>query len=184
MADEKPSGFAARLRSLREAAGFTQSELAERAGLHKLGVAKLEQGLREPAWATVQALARALGVTCGAFEIKAGEEKLPTAAAKKGPGRPCVVIDPETGERSITVTITDADRAGPGCSPEDRRIRGVMIKTPSVEVDDQSATPKKGPGRPKKAAADAGGANVEEQAGDASQAKGGAAKRAKKTKSK
>jgi transcriptional regulator with XRE-family HTH domain len=60
--------FASRLKERREAAGLTQAALAERAGLHALTVAKLEQGLREPTWATVQALAKALGVRCTAFE--------------------------------------------------------------------------------------------------------------------
>jgi transcriptional regulator with XRE-family HTH domain len=41
--------------------------------MHKLGVAKLEQGLREPTWATVQALAKALGVTVLAFVVEDGE---------------------------------------------------------------------------------------------------------------
>src|SRR5437016_9514410 len=67
------SAFAARLKSLREAAGITQQELATRAGMHKLGVAKLEQGLREPTWATVQALAKALGVTVLDFVVEDGE---------------------------------------------------------------------------------------------------------------
>jgi transcriptional regulator with XRE-family HTH domain len=60
--------FAVKLKRLREAAGWSQAELAGRAGLNQFGVAKLEQGVREPAWATVQALARALGVNCTAFE--------------------------------------------------------------------------------------------------------------------
>jgi transcriptional regulator with XRE-family HTH domain len=84
MPDERPPVFGARLKQLREAAGLTQGGLAERAGLHKLGVAKLEQGLREPTWATVQALARALGVSCSAFE-GAGEGAPP---APKLRGRP------------------------------------------------------------------------------------------------
>ncbi len=71
------STFAARLKELRKAAGLSQAELAELAGMHRFGVAKLEQGIREPSWATVQALAAALGVKCEAFE---GTEK----PAKKG----------------------------------------------------------------------------------------------------
>ena len=51
--------FNQRLKELREAAGLTQAQLAERAGLHRMGVAKLEQGQREPAWPTLQALASA-----------------------------------------------------------------------------------------------------------------------------
>jgi transcriptional regulator with XRE-family HTH domain len=59
--------FAATLKSLRASAGLTQEQLAERAGLHLGAVFKLEQGRREPAWATVQALAAALGVSCEVF---------------------------------------------------------------------------------------------------------------------
>jgi transcriptional regulator with XRE-family HTH domain len=59
--------FGPRLRELRESAGLTQSQLAERAGLHPQGVVKLERGEREPAWATAVALARALGVDLNAF---------------------------------------------------------------------------------------------------------------------
>jgi transcriptional regulator with XRE-family HTH domain len=54
--------FAAKLKRLRETAGLSQPQLAERAGMNRFGVAKLEQGVREPSWATVQALAKALGV--------------------------------------------------------------------------------------------------------------------------
>jgi transcriptional regulator with XRE-family HTH domain len=61
-------GFAARLRELREGAGLTQAQLAERAGVHKLTVAKLEQGIREPSWATVLVLSDALGLECTAFK--------------------------------------------------------------------------------------------------------------------
>jgi transcriptional regulator with XRE-family HTH domain len=63
--------FGERLKRLRESAGLSQADLAERAGMHRFGVAKLEQGLREPAWATVQALAKALGVNCLAFTDEA-----------------------------------------------------------------------------------------------------------------
>jgi transcriptional regulator with XRE-family HTH domain len=65
---------------LRESAGLTQQELAARAGMHKLGVAKLEQGLREPTWATVQALAKALGLTCLDFVAEEGEAPRKTPA--------------------------------------------------------------------------------------------------------
>jgi transcriptional regulator with XRE-family HTH domain len=70
MADDT---FGQRLKDLRVKAGLTQDELAKRAGMHSRGVAKLEQGQREPAWATVQALAEALGVNCTAFEGTARE---------------------------------------------------------------------------------------------------------------
>jgi len=59
--------FAARLRSLREAAGVNQSELARRAGLTRQALSMLEAGERQPTLATTQALARALGLTLDAL---------------------------------------------------------------------------------------------------------------------
>ena len=47
--------FAGRLKQLRQAQGWSQAEMAEKAGLTRDGIAHLEQGRREPGWATVQA---------------------------------------------------------------------------------------------------------------------------------
>jgi transcriptional regulator with XRE-family HTH domain len=69
MADET---FGDRLKRLREQAGLTQGQLALGAGLSKSSIAKLEQDLREPTWATVRMLAQALGTSCAAFEDTAG----------------------------------------------------------------------------------------------------------------
>jgi transcriptional regulator with XRE-family HTH domain len=74
--------FAGRLRELREAAGLSQQQLADKAGLTRDGIAQLERGRRQPAWATVLALAGALGVDCNAF-TQAPAERPPA-----GPGRP------------------------------------------------------------------------------------------------
>jgi transcriptional regulator with XRE-family HTH domain len=96
MADDRGRNFGPRLRELRERAGLTQVQLAEKAGLHPQGVIKLERGEREPAWGTVLALMDALGVSCQAFleepgpqpEVKLGRpRKADTAApdpAQKG----------------------------------------------------------------------------------------------------
>lgn len=55
--------FGSALRRLREAAGWTQEELAERAGLTSHGISALERGLRSrPYPHTVRALAAALGL--------------------------------------------------------------------------------------------------------------------------
>jgi transcriptional regulator with XRE-family HTH domain len=59
--------FAAALRRERGRRSWTVAQLAERAGLHRTHVYKLEAGQRAPAWATVQALARALKVKAEAF---------------------------------------------------------------------------------------------------------------------
>jgi transcriptional regulator with XRE-family HTH domain len=81
-------GFHLRLKRLREAAGLTQGELAERAGMSKGGVANLEQGIRRPEWDTVQALAKALGVDCRAFQDDAAIGDANEEAPKTLRGRP------------------------------------------------------------------------------------------------
>jgi len=77
--------FAARLRELRTAKGLTQHELAERSGLHRQAIAKLELAEREPSWASVLALAKGLGVSIAAFETPA--EATP-ALSQEAPPRP------------------------------------------------------------------------------------------------
>lgn len=63
MAGNRGESFDARLRRLREAAGFTQEELAHAAGLSVNAVSQLERGLRKrPYPHTVRALAAALGL--------------------------------------------------------------------------------------------------------------------------
>ena len=73
------TGYGARLRALREAAGVTQAGLAERAGCALNTVAKLEQGRQEPAWPLALAIADALGVAIGEFRVADG-----IAARKRG----------------------------------------------------------------------------------------------------
>ena len=68
------TGFATALKRLREEAGLSQAALAERAGVNVFGIAKIEQGLREPNWATVLRLAAALEVECTAF-CERGEKR-------------------------------------------------------------------------------------------------------------
>jgi transcriptional regulator with XRE-family HTH domain len=59
--------FAARLRDVRAEAKMTQYELADRSGLHRQTIARLELGERQPSWETVQILADVLGVDFSAF---------------------------------------------------------------------------------------------------------------------
>jgi DNA-binding XRE family transcriptional regulator len=62
--------FTIRLKVLREKAGLTQAQLAQKAGLSPQAIAALEQGTRGPTWETVRRLAMALGV--GEEEFKVG----------------------------------------------------------------------------------------------------------------
>jgi hypothetical protein len=52
--------------------------------MHLHGITKLEYGEREPSWPTVLALAKALDVTCEAFNGEAAAE----APEQRSPGRP------------------------------------------------------------------------------------------------
>lgn len=72
----------ARLRELREAAGMSREELAEKAGMKIGGVRDIEQGLRMPYFDTICALGDALGVDCTAFTQEPKEQEQPR------PGRP------------------------------------------------------------------------------------------------
>jgi len=67
--------FALKLKALREQAGISQYELAARAGLSRQALSHLEQGNRQPAWNTVKALAKALGVSVSAFDDVPKEEE-------------------------------------------------------------------------------------------------------------
>ena len=71
------TGFGVVLKRLREEAGLSQAALAEKAGMNVFGIAKIEQGLREPGWGTVLKLTAALDVECTAF--CAGAKKKPVA---------------------------------------------------------------------------------------------------------
>lgn len=64
----RPSRFGARLRELRQAAGLTQLALARKAGLSHHAICHWEQGLREPSWSSVLALAQALRVDIRVFQ--------------------------------------------------------------------------------------------------------------------
>jgi transcriptional regulator with XRE-family HTH domain len=75
------SGYGDRLYALRKLAKLTQKQLAERAGLNTLGVAKLEQGRSNPDWVTALALADALGRSLD--EFRAAPPEPPAAAPKR-----------------------------------------------------------------------------------------------------
>jgi putative transcriptional regulator len=83
--------FAQKLKELRESAGLTQTQLAERVGISRVTLARLETSKTVPTWPVVYDLARALKVSCEAFptmERSMGPKpagKKPTP--KKGKGR-------------------------------------------------------------------------------------------------
>jgi transcriptional regulator with XRE-family HTH domain len=58
-----PKQMGAKIRKLRKAAGMSQAGLAKRARLTRVYVTRLEAGRQDPSLSTINALARALGVT-------------------------------------------------------------------------------------------------------------------------
>ena len=56
------SAFGSHLRSLRTNAGFSQEEIADKAGIHVTYLSGVERGLRNPSIRNVRRLAQALGV--------------------------------------------------------------------------------------------------------------------------
>lgn len=63
--------FGALLTSLRESKGWTQEKLAVKIRVSRGYLGKLEAGLSDPRWQTVQALADALGVRTDELRTRA-----------------------------------------------------------------------------------------------------------------
>ncbi len=117
---EEGSRFGERLRQLREAAGLTQEELAERAGLTAKGVGALETGKRRrPYPHTVRALAEALGLSdaerTNLTDAARGRAGAPIAAQPPG-GMPTLPVLPAPlvgREREIAAVVHLLRRAEP-----------------------------------------------------------------------
>ena len=89
MAEEQRGRFGARLRHLRETAGLTQEQLAERAGLTPNAISALERGeRRRPYPHTVRALARALGLSADEGEALAAAVPRRAGAPSASPPPP------------------------------------------------------------------------------------------------
>ena len=76
--------FAELLRELRQKAGLTQQELADRADMPVSSLRGHEQGQRSPSWSAVVKLAKALGVTADTFSV-CDEVNAPDKPAPKKP---------------------------------------------------------------------------------------------------
>ncbi len=81
--------FADKLKSLREAKGWSQKQLAEQSGESQRSIANWELGIRAPLFEAVQSLCIALGVRCTVFD---GCE-YGAAEAPRGRGRPKKEVD-------------------------------------------------------------------------------------------
>src|SRR4051812_2637235 len=81
--------FPARLRELRERAGMTQPQLADKVKISARQISRLETGAQTPTWPTVLALAEALGVDANAFTVAPAAEQ-----ASPVRGRPVKAVEP------------------------------------------------------------------------------------------
>ncbi len=111
------TGFAQRLKTLRESAGMTQQELADAAGLNRHGLAKLEQGVSEPHWPTVIVLAKALGVNCQEFMVEEADRAL--VEGEPSPrGRPRKDAPPATPSTPPADDLEAEEASGSGADRE------------------------------------------------------------------
>jgi transcriptional regulator with XRE-family HTH domain len=78
--------FAEKLRQLRDAAGLTQEQMAERSSINLWTIRGYEQGRREPNWKGVLSLAKALDVAAEVFSEC--DESTPEEQSARTRGRP------------------------------------------------------------------------------------------------
>jgi transcriptional regulator with XRE-family HTH domain len=76
--------FSEQLRKLREAKGFTQGEVAERAGVPFRSYQNWELGVREPRLPVLPSLAKALGVNLDELLVGVDKPAKPKTAKRKG----------------------------------------------------------------------------------------------------
>lgn len=60
--DSYSQSFGAQIRSIRQHGGFSQEEIAHRAGIHVTYLSGIERGRRNPSLRNLRRIARALGV--------------------------------------------------------------------------------------------------------------------------
>jgi uncharacterized protein (TIGR02996 family) len=111
------TGFGARLKELRLHAELSQAQLATRAKMNTAGVAKLEQGVREPSWATVLALAAALRVSVEAFVPPRDGQTF-----RQPPTPPAKIVRPGEGRLDAATALLRAVQD----EPSDRTTWGVL----------------------------------------------------------
>lgn len=75
-------GLLARLAHARKAANLTQAELAERAGLSRMTVQRLESGSLDPRLSTLQELVRVLNMELHAVQAEPAEPAAQAEAAQ------------------------------------------------------------------------------------------------------
>ena len=102
MGRDTVTGFAAELRRLREAAGWTIDELADRSGVNRSSIAKLERNERAPSLRVALQLADALGASVYDMRAQGAQPAGENQAAAGGDGarraKPAKLKEPKEGE--------------------------------------------------------------------------------------
>jgi transcriptional regulator with XRE-family HTH domain len=80
--------FGKKLKELREGRGWTQEELAQKTGISRTSLARMETDAQVPSWPSVFALASALGVASDTFpdvakSLRGTEKRPPPKKPKK-----------------------------------------------------------------------------------------------------
>lgn len=114
--------LAARLKELREAAGMTQQEMADKASLSLRTYQKIEQGSHETRWTTIEAIADALDVSTERFRDE------PKDATPSKPGRP---KKKSVTDGFVSIALVGSVAAGPGSLEE---FQGEFIDVASFYV--------------------------------------------------
>ena len=113
----------AAVRRIREERGLTQAELAQAVGLGSVQVSRIERGVQEPRFVTIERLAEALEVDVGALwglDPKDGKES--SSAREKG----------HVAEKREPYSASDK-------GPQSRRLRAFVRHIDTLEEDVASA---------------------------------------------
>jgi transcriptional regulator with XRE-family HTH domain len=115
----------ARLRSVRQRKALTQQELADKAGVNRVTIARLEGGVDEPRPATLRKLAAALGVEPVTLMGRSAETRASEQPSRRAGASSGTVQEPKSGHSTILF-------AGRLECAEDERVRQVLTEIPGL----------------------------------------------------
>src|SRR5262245_56438500 len=119
--------YCERLQQLREKAGLTQEQLAERSGVKLWTLRGYEQGRREPNWKAALCLAVALGVAAEAFaDCEEGTAEDADQQDKRPRGRPrkAPAAAQETAEKGKGTSAPPDQKRAPRGKRTERKGKG------------------------------------------------------------
>jgi transcriptional regulator with XRE-family HTH domain len=121
-----------RIRAARQAAGLTQSRLAERAGMEVQSLSRLERGEYEPSLSSAVALAEALGLALDTLVLGTPGAPAATPEPRQGAWRAVSGAREELQRTLLALQLAEAEL-------QPRRPRAVPGKPPRRRGPDQAA---------------------------------------------